>query len=89
MFVPKSDNEKAKYYLEVAENCRKKGEMYDKLLASGKLPKDEAKDLKEKSRRQWAYHEEYLKSMSELLKAPFPKGETIGDIVEYAENLFK
>lgn len=87
-FAPKTDEQKAHYYLEVAENCRKKGEMNDKLIASGQVKGDKLKELKEQSRYWWNNHEEYLRSMSKVLKTPFPEGESIEDIVAEARKIF-
>lgn len=88
MKVPKSHNEKAHYFLEVAENCRKKGEMFDKLIASGKVESEKLKEFKEQSRSWWIRHEEFTEHAAKELQIVPPQGPTITNIVEEAERIF-
>lgn len=91
----KTEKDRARYYLEVAENCRKKAETYDKIIQLGIKKQVDAKavkDAREKSRYWWAKHEEYLKDkeVAEVLGVkPYPEGEKFGEIYDYAKRLFK
>lgn len=84
-----SNKQKAQYFLEVAQNCRKKAEMYDKLIASGKVSGKELSDLMKKSRQWWSKHEDYTKAMGDIIDEPFPKSETIDDIEEKIKRIFE
>lgn len=92
MGLKSKKTEKARYYLEVAENCRHKAQTAEKRVEKAmEVGADDPKHkhhklfkkLMDEAETYWKYHEEYLRQYTDEI------GETEPEIVKEAKKIFE